>query len=511
MKILSHGYVLLSNLLLIISIANVSNGVDYEADYMFQLMKAITPTPTGWSNKTHYCKWKGISCNSTTQVVTSIMLPSSSLTGTLPPYIYTLTNLTHIDLHNNSLNGSLPDFEGLLLQIVSLGHNNFTSIPDDCFRYLSDLRTLNLSNNLNLDPWVFPMDDLSFSTSLETLDLNATNMIGPLLPEKFDSFPNLHTFIISHNKLKGSLPQSLAKSAVRYLHLNNNSFSGTIDVISSMSKLSQSWLHNNTFSGQIPNMSNCINLFDLQLQSNFLTGLVPPSLLALSSLNIISLDNNILQGPIPVFHKGVKATWESNNFCRSDVGPCDPQVTILNKISEALGSPSFLSTEGNNVCTGGQWTSISTDNVLIKCERGKIVTLKFRDFRLTGTISPAFCKLTSLVNLTLARIKLTGSIPPSLTTLPQLQILDVSNNNLSGVIPKFSSKVKLNTTGNVLLRQNMSRQDGGDVQTQGSSKANLRLVIWITGTLLYFKVFCFVTYGHVQVLLSIHSHLNYKQ
>ncbi|CAJ2651489.1 unnamed protein product [Trifolium pratense] len=458
---------------------------------MSDLLKALTPTPTGWSKKTHYCKWKGISCNSI-QAVTSIMLPSSSLTGTLPFSINTLTNLTHIDLHNNSLTGSFPYFNYLiLLQTVSLGHNKFTSVPDDCFGNLLALRTLNLSNNLNLSGWSFPMDDLIFSAYLDTLDLEATNMIGPLDPVIFNWLTNLHTFIISHNKLKGELPQSLGLSPIRYLQLNNNRFVGTIFVISTMSNLSQAWLHDNNFTGRIPNMSNCINLSDLRIQSNTLTGLIPPSLPGLPSLSIISLGDNLLQGPIPDFHKGVKATLEPNYFCRTDVGPCDSQVTILLEISEAFEDPSLLLIKGNDACTGGEWTSISTDDddVSIRCERGKIVTFKMQNFILSGTISPAFSNLTSLVNLTLARNYLTGSIPDSLTTLPQLQLLDVSNNNLSGVILEFSSKVKLNTRGNALLRQNMSGQGGGEnatipghVQTGGSSKANLRPV-WIAGSL----------------------------
>ncbi|WJX82650.1 non-specific serine/threonine protein kinase [Trifolium repens] len=318
------------------------------------------------------------------------------------------------------------------------------------------------------------MDDLSSSSSLEILDLDSTNMIGSLPSEMFYAFPKLHTFIISHNKMDGSLPQSLGKSAISYLQLNNqleNKFSGTIDVISSMSNLCQVWLHNNSFTGRIPIMSNCTNLFDLQLQSNDLTGFVPSSLLNLSSLKIIFLDNNKLHRPMPAFYKGVvKATLEPNNFCRSAVGPCDPQVMTLLEIFEAFGPDSRFSIKGNDACTGGQWTDITTDQVLIRCERGKIVTFKIRDFNhfLPGTISPAFSKLTSLVNLTLAGNYLNGSIPDSLKTLPQLQLLDVSNNNLSGVIPKFSSKVKLNTTGNALLDQNMS-------------KANLKPVIWITG------------------------------
>jgi selenium-binding protein 1 len=238
-------------------------------------------------------------------------------------------------------------------------------------------------------------------------------------------------------------------------------------------------------------MSNCTNLSDLQLHSNFLTGFVPSSLLTLSSLKIISLDNNKLHGPRPVFHKGVKATLESNNFCRSNVGPCDYQVMTLLEIFEAFEPLTWFSIKGNDACTGGQWTDIWTGQVLIRCERRKIVTFKILNYLSFGTISPVFAKLTSLVNLTLAGNHLNGSIPDSLTTLPQLQLLDVSNNNLSGVIPIFSPKVKLNVTGNAFLVPNvtgsaflvpnMSKQGG----YENASKANLRHVIWITGMLLY--------------------------
>ncbi|WJX77226.1 hypothetical protein P8452_60552 [Trifolium repens] len=478
MKIFIHGYVLLSNLLLIMSIAVTIINAEYneadtiinaeyneadtiinaeynEADYMSDFLKALKPTPTGWSNKTHYCEWKGISCDSSLYV-TSIMLPSNSLTGTLPPNIHSLANLTHIDLHNNTLNGPLPYFHTLhSLQNISLGHNNFTSYPDECIYFLPNLRTLNLSNNLNLNNWEFPMDDLRNSEYLETLDLEATNMMGKLDSDTYFSFGNLHTFFISHNKIRENPLQYLAQFPIRYLQLNNNKFEGTISAISSMSNLSQAWLHNNSFTGQIPNMSNCTNLFDLQLQSNYLIGFVPSSLLNLSSLKVIFLDNNMLHGPIPVFRKSVvNATWEPNNFCRSDVGPCDSQVMTLLEIFEAFDPYFWFSIKGNDACPGGLRTDISTDNIIIRCERGKIVTFKIQNNYLKGTISPAFSNLTSLVNLTLADNDLNGSIPDSLNTLPQLQLLDVSNNNLSGVVPKFSPKVKLNTTGNDFLIPN---------------------------------------------------------
>ncbi|XP_004492958.1 receptor-like kinase TMK4 [Cicer arietinum] len=445
------------SLLLLFSILLVGINADEEADYMSKLLKALTPTPTGWSHNVSYCNWNGVVCRS--RRVISISLPSSSLSGVLPPDLSSLANLTHLDLHNNSLTGAVPDMFGVYaIQTVYLGHNNFNLIPEGWFgglRYNADLQTLNLSNNLNLLRWLLPTDLSGFS-SLHTLDLEATNIIGFLPSDMFDMFPNLNTVFLSYNNITGTLPPNLGKSKVRYLRLNDqgtwNGFTGTIEVISSMKFLSQAWLHNNLFSGQIPNMSNCTYLFDLQLHSNSLCGLVPPSLFALSTLKNISLDNNLLQGPIPVFHKGVKATWENNSFCRSDVGPCDPLTTIFLDILADFGFPVILLNSSNGDCIGG---------ILTTCQRGKVVGIDMEDRQYGGTISPAFSKLKSLVNITIGGNNLTGSIPHSLTTLPQLQLLDVSNNNLSGQIPKFSSKVRLITRGNPLL----GRDSGGENTT----------------------------------------------
>ncbi|KAL5058754.1 hypothetical protein RYX36_030358 [Vicia faba] len=513
MKILlTQRTVLLSILLFIISVA-ITNAEYEEADYMSDLIKSLAPTPSNWSNTTDYCKWKGIFCQSNR--VVSINLPSSSLTGTLPPHLYPLTNLTHIDLHNNSLNGALPNFSGLgNLEAVNLGHNKFNTIPNGCFQDIPSLQVLNLSNNLNLQRWSFTKN-LIDSHFLRVLDLEATNIEDWLPSDMFDPYPRLHTVVFSYNNIMGPLPRSLGDSVVRYLRVNNqknpNGFTETIDLISSMRFLSQAWLNNNCFWGSIPNMFTSKYLFDLQLQSNYLNGFVPPSLLDLTSLNNISLDNNQLQGPIPVFPKRVKATWKGNYFCESHAGHCDPQITFLLQIFKDAGfSPLFTRSGGNqsDACIGWFW---------IKCRRGKIVSVDLENYSISGPISSAFSNLTSLVNLTLAGNNLTGFIPDSLTTLPHLQLLDISHNNLTGQIPKFSSKVKLFTQGNPLLRLNISGDGRGknatnsgydDVQTRKNGGENIGLIkyVWIIGMLLYPLyipiLFCFAKFGHVQLLLS---------
>jgi len=68
-----------------------------------------------------------------------------------------------------------------------------------------------------------------------------------------------------------------------------------------LAQLTQVWLHANMFTGPIPDLSGYTQLFDLQLRDNLLTGVVPPSLISLPFLVNVTLQNNMFQGPLPIF------------------------------------------------------------------------------------------------------------------------------------------------------------------------------------------------------------------
>lgn len=423
---------------------------------MSKFLAAIDPTPSGWSSSKDYCQWKNVKCD-TSKRVTSINLASQSLSGTLPSDLGTLTQLTTLSLQKNSFAGPIPLLANLTsLQDLYLDNNNFTSVPSGFFQGLTSLQTLSLSENSNLQPWSIPKD-LTQSSSLISLTAGNANIIGSL-PDFFDSFQNLQNVRLSYNNLSGSLPSTFNGSGIQNLWLNNQvmGFSGTIDVLSTMTQLNQVWLHKNQFTGPIPDLSKCESLFDLQLRDNQFTGVVPASLMSISSLLNVSLANNKLQGPMPVFPSNVKLDLSgTNSFCKDTPGPCDTQVTILLEVAGALGYPLRLADgwEGNDACNS--WTFIGCDS------DGNVITVTLSKQHFTGTISPAFANLTSLKNLLLNDNNLSGSIPPSLTALPQLQVLDVSNNNLFGEIPTFPSRVKLTTTGNRLLGTTPSTGGGG--------------------------------------------------
>ncbi|KAK3008280.1 hypothetical protein RJ639_015348 [Escallonia herrerae] len=431
---------------------------------MTALAGTLSPAPTDWTG-TDYCKWSNIVCDGSNRV-TALNLDSLSLSGSLPSDLNQLTQLKTLALQKNSLSGPLPSLSNLTsLEQVFLDGNLFTSIPPDFFLGLTSLQTLSMSDNAKLSSWQIPVS-LADSFILRKFSASNSSIIGSM-PDFFDSFPNLQDLRLSYNNLTGPLPRSFANSEIQNLWLNNQfiGLSGTIDVLSSMTQLSQVWLHQNAFTGRVPDLSNCTNIFDLQLRGNQFTGVLPPTLMSLPKLINISLQNNKLQGPMPVFRDGVQSTLGNNNsnsFCLTTPGPCDLQVTALLEVAGAIGYPMPLaeSWDGNNACNG--WTSITCDST------GKNVTIvNFAKQQFSGSISPSFAKLTTLRSLLLNDNNFTGLIPPSLTTLPQLQVLDVSNNNLSGTVPVFPGSVRFTTSGNLLLGQNITTGGGGNSGNNG--------------------------------------------
>ncbi|XP_019179916.1 PREDICTED: receptor-like kinase TMK4 [Ipomoea nil] len=426
---------------------------------MSKLLAALSPTPSGWSTSTHPCLWDNVSCQS--GKVDTISLASHSISGQLPSDLTQLASLRKLIVQLNSLSGPLPSFANMSnLEELYLDSNEFSSIPQDFLLGLPNLRTFSISDNVKLNPWQIP-SYLAESTSLEYFSAINASITG-VIPNFFDSFPDLQILRLSYNNLTGSLPGSFRSSEIQILLLNNQQqgLSGTIDVLSSMTQLSQVWLHANAFTGPIPDLSKCVNLLELLLSDNQLTGVVPVSITGLK-LKSITLQNNNLQGPMPEFGYDFKLDL-GNGFCKDTPGPCDPQVTALLAVAGGLGYPVTLaqSWQGNNACNN--WTSISCD------AQGNVITVTLRKQGFSGTISPALANLTSLRNLYLNDNNLTGPIPESLTTLPNLQVLEVFNNNLSGLIPVFQPSVNFSHGGNLFLRKNVNPRGGSPSSRQNS-------------------------------------------
>ncbi|XP_031112837.1 receptor-like kinase TMK4 isoform X2 [Ipomoea triloba] len=344
-----------------------------DAAVMSKLLAALSPAPSGWSTSKDPCTWTNVNCDKSTGNVVTINLDSQSISGNLPSDLTQLSSLRTLSVQKNSLSGTLPSFANMSsLEGLYLDSNQFSSIPQDFLLGLPNLQTFSISDNGELSPWQIP-SYLAESTNLGSFYASNASITG-VIPNFFDSFPNLQNLRLSYNNLTGSLPGSFGSSEIQNLWLNNQQqgLSGTIDVLSSMAQLSQVWLHGNAFTGPIPDLSKCVNLFDLQLRDNQLTGVVPVSITGLPKLVNITLQNNNLQGPMPEFGKNVKNNV-GNTFCKDTPGPCDPQVTALLAFAGGLGYPITLaqSWEGNNPCNNN-WASVSCDG------QGNVITVTLR-------------------------------------------------------------------------------------------------------------------------------------
>ncbi|KAL2904610.1 Receptor-like kinase TMK4 [Bienertia sinuspersici] len=423
---------------------------------MDEFLKAFSTPPSGWDSSTDFCQWKGVNCDSNNRV-TSINLASKNLKATLPSSLNTLSQLTTLSLQNNEFIGPLPSLANLtFLQKVYLDYNSFTSVPSSAFAGLTSLQTLSLSTNKDLSPWPFP-SEITDSATLVTFDASSANIEGPI-PDIFGSFPGLQNLRLAFNSLNGSLPASFNGSSIQNLWLNNQGLSGSIDVVSGMTQLTQVWLHANKFTSAIPDLSACTELSELQLRDNQLSGIVPPTLVSLPKLVNVSLQNNMLQGPMPEFPKTVNVDLGRNHFCKNTSGDCDPQVSTLLKVAGALGYPAKLANEWTDNDACNSWTFVTCDS------NKKVITVNFAKLGFSGTISPALANLTSLMDLYLNDNNLTGIIPESLASLPKLRKIDVTNNDLSGKVPSFKPGVSLLTSGN--------KNIGKDVPAPGGSPSS---------------------------------------
>ena len=201
------------------------------------------------------------------------------ISGTIPPEIGNLTNLTTLNLSSNKLTGPIPS-------VIS---------------NLTNLTTLNLADNQLTGDIPAQLGNL---TNLTTLDLSGNELSGTIPPE-IGNLTNLTSLSLHINKLTGSIPPEIGNlTNLTLLNLFSNQLSGSIPPeIGNLTNLSGLDLHSNKLTGPIP---PGIGNFDpkfmdlLSLHSNKLTGPIPPEIGNLTNLTLLYLSNNQLSGTIPL-------------------------------------------------------------------------------------------------------------------------------------------------------------------------------------------------------------------
>lgn len=105
----------------------------------------------------------------------------------VPDYVFTRTNLEHLDISNNKLNGALQSQVQQLqnLKVLDMSNNDLTGVPAEVGQ-LKKLEILNLSNNM-LTGLPFELGNLS---NLQILDISGNNYSEADLNGIKENLPN---------------------------------------------------------------------------------------------------------------------------------------------------------------------------------------------------------------------------------------------------------------------------------------------------------------------------------
>ncbi|KAL0848415.1 hypothetical protein Bca101_021662 [Brassica carinata] len=295
----------------------------------------LDPKTKSWANKSDYCNWQGVTCDTKSGEVIGLDLSCSCLHGRFKPNssLFRLQHLQSLNLaHNSFLDSTIPaKFNKLMgLERLNLSFSSFSGqIPREIVQ-LTNLVSLDLSsfytlNTLSIEEPSFlsllalnlrnlrELDMTSVNISLEipkefsnmwslrSLALENCNLLG-IFPSNVFLIPSLHLINLDDNsELRGQLADFHANESLQRISIRNTSFSGTIpDSIGNLKHLISLTLSESTFSGRIPSsLGNLSHLSFLSFNSNNFDGEIPSSVGNLKQLAVFDVSGNELCGNIP--------------------------------------------------------------------------------------------------------------------------------------------------------------------------------------------------------------------
>ena len=347
--------------------------------------------------------WVGVTLGGTPERVERLWLERLQLTGSIPPALSGLDQLTVLNLSvNPQLSGSLPPELGDLtrLRLLYAWYNQLSgSIPAQLGNLAQLEQLWLLQNQLNgsLPP------ELGNLTRLQGLELSGNQLSGPI-PAQLGNLTQLTSLRISSNQLSGPIPAELGNlTRLTRLRLRRNQLNGSIPAqLGNLTQLTELDLTDNQLSDAIPiQLGNLTRLTQLYLSGNQLSGSIPTQLGNLTQLSDLRITNNQLSGSIPT-QLGNLTQLQYLYLPRNQLsGPIPSQLGNLTRLQ-------YLSLETN---------------------------------QLSDPIPSQLGNLTQLIELDLYDNQLSGAIPAQLGNLTQLQRLYLNDNQLSGVIPSQLSNL----------------------------------------------------------------------
>ncbi len=382
----------------------------------------------GWLTDAPINEWHGVSVDETGRV-DSLNLGINGLTGSIPPELADLTNLTVLDLGFNGLTGSIPPETGNLpgLEVLDLRGNGLEgSIPAE-LADLTNLTVLDLGFN-GLTGSIPP--ETGNLSGLEVLDLRTNDLTGSI-PAELGDLTNLTVLDLGFNGLTGSIPPETGDlSGLEVLDLQGNGLEGSIPAeLGDLTNLTVLDLGFNDLSGPLPpELGNLIAIVDLRLQHNpDLEGLLPRSILNLSPVRLDASGTDLCAQLDDEFQEWL-ATIEEVRMWKCPATQIERLA--LSELYASTGGDSWTDNDGwSSDSEVGDWYGVTVGDSLVQ-------QLRLPDNGLEGPLPPELGSLQALETLDLADNDLTGGFAAPIASIDLLDTIRIGDNpDMEGYLP----------------------------------------------------------------------------
>ncbi|RZB41161.1 receptor-like protein EIX2 isoform X1 [Glycine soja] len=382
---------------------------------------------------------------------------SCKLGPTFPSWLKTQSSLYWLDISDNGINDSVPDWFWNKLQnmgLLNMSSNYLIGAIPNISLKLPNRPSILLNSNQfegKIPSFLLQASGLMLSEN------NFSDLFSFLCDQSTAS--NLGTLDVSHNQIKGQLPDCWKSvKQLLFLDLSSNKLSGKIPMsMGALVNMEALVLRNNGLMGELPSsLKNCSSLFMLDLSENMLSGPIPSWIgESMHQLIILNMRGNHLSGNLPIhlcYLNRIQLLDLSRNNLSRGIPSCLKNFTAMSE--QSINSSDTLSHIYWNNNTyyaiyGSYFEGYTLDITWMWKgeERGfknpelKLKSIDLSSNNLMGEIPKEVGYLLGLVSLNLSRNNLSGEIPSQIGNLGSLESLDLSRNHISGRIPSSLSEI----------------------------------------------------------------------
>ncbi|XP_011010633.1 PREDICTED: LRR receptor-like serine/threonine-protein kinase FLS2 isoform X2 [Populus euphratica] len=371
-----------------------------------------------------------------------------------------LSSLEYLDLSRNNLSQTidwlqvlnrLPRLHELLLSSCSLsiiGSPSLSLVNSSKSLALVDFSDNQLTSSIFY--WL-----ANFGSNLVDIYLSYNQLQGSI-PDAFTNMTSLRTLHLSSNQLQGYLSSFGHMCSLNALYISENNLTGELSQLFQdlhgclESSLEILQLDGNQLQGSLPDITRFASMTELDLSRNQLNGSLPKQFSQRSKLALLYLDDNQLTGSLTdvTMLSSLRELWIDNNRLDGNVSKSIGSLFQLEELHVGGNSLQGVMSEAHFSNLSKLTVLDLTDNSLaLKFESNWAPSFQLVHIFLSScNLGPHFPQWlrnqNNFVKLDISDSGISDTIPNWFWNLSnsKLELLDLSHNKMSGILPDFASK-----------------------------------------------------------------------